>query len=204
MMLFWKAGLVMLAVPKTGTQAFEQALSSRADIVMRHPTPMKHINAARFRNKLLPLIDPRGKAQLKTLAVIREPLDWLGSWYRYRRRPQLSGHLNSTENVTFDQFVDAYLSDEPPAFARVGSQARFVSDSEGRVLADFLFPYEDQQRLRDFLSRRLGAEVMPPVRNVSPDMSITLSHELRARLLADRQADFDLHGKVSAGQFLPI
>lgn len=198
MMVFWKAGLVFLAVPKTGTQAYAAALGGKADMIIRHPPGLKHMNAKRFSNRLRPLLAQSGMSTVETLAVIRDPLEWLGSWYRYRGRDALRGNSKSTAAVTFDQFIEAYLSPDQPAFADVGSQMRFVSDGEGRVIVDHLFAYENQSALRGFLSARLGAAVAPPPqRNASPRQSLSLSPDLEARLRDERAADFALHQGLS-------
>lgn len=203
MMLFWKARLVMLAVPKTGTQAYEAALGERADMVIRHPPGCKHVTAQGFRRKLLPFIDPGRRQGLETLAVIREPLDWLGSWYRYRSRPQLDGQPNSTAGRSFDEFVEAYLTPAPPPFARVGSQARFASNKAGKVIIDHLFAYEDQDSLRRFLEKRLRTEIAPPERNVSPPGKLALDPEIEARLREICAPDFTLHARLRAGNARP-
>lgn len=200
MMMFWKAGLVLLAVPKTGTHAYEAALSDQADMVIRHPTGFKHMTAQRFNRKLRPLMPEPESMQLETVAVIRAPIDWLGSWFRYRGRPQLDGQANSTSGLVFDEFVTGYLMDTPPPWARIGSQYSFVTGKDGRILVDHLFPYEDQDGLRAFLSHRLGRDVPPPDRrNVSPARSLTLSPGIEARLRAERPEEFALHQAVSAG-----
>ncbi|MGB1730647.1 MAG: hypothetical protein ACPHFQ_00980 [Paracoccaceae bacterium] len=31
----------------------------------------------------------------ETFGIIRQPLDWMDSWYRYRQRDQLKGHKNA-------------------------------------------------------------------------------------------------------------
>ncbi len=199
MMMFWKAGLVLLAIPKTGTQAYAAALSDGADMVIRHPTTFKHMTAQRFDRKLRPLLPSPQAAQLETVAVIRAPIDWLGSWFRYRGRAQLAGQPNSTAGLEFDDFVTGYLERDPPPWAQIGSQHRFVSGKDGRILVDHLFPYEDQTRLRAFLSHRLGRDVpRPELRNVSPTRTLTLSPATEARLRAERAEDFALHKAVSA------
>lgn len=204
MMLFWKAGLVFLAVPKTGTQAFEAVLGDSADILLRHPPAVKHMTAQRFRRKFAPLLPPPPGGAFQSVAVIRAPVDWLGSWFRYRGRSQIDGHPNSTAGLGFDAFVEGYLSEAPPPWARIGSQHRFVTDGGGTVLTDYLFPYEAQAPLRAFLSERLGREVPPaPRRNVSPARPLELSGELESRLRAERPEEFALHEAVSAGAHLP-
>jgi len=204
MMIFWEAGLTMLAVPKTGTQAYAAMLADTADMVMRHPPRMKHMTAQRFQRRFRPLLPPRDGAPMVTIAVIREPLDWLGSWYRYRGRPALDGHRNSTSGISFDEFVLAYVSARPPAHAAVGSQFRFVSDDAGKILVDHLFDYADQVRLRSFLSERLGHEVStPPPRNVSPEAELVLSAQTEQRLRRHCEADFGLYADIRRGRHLP-
>lgn len=199
MMVFWNAALVVLAVPKTGTQALEAALADSADVLIRHPPGLKHASAQRFQNRLRPFLDAQGTAGLETVAVIREPLDWLGSWYRYRRRAQLQGHPNSTAAVSFDAFVTAHLASDPPPFAAVGSQYRFVCNRQGRILVDHLFAYEDPAPFHAFLQERLQRDVQPPRLNVSPSEPLSLPPETEERLRVERARDFDLHRSVLAG-----
>ncbi len=199
-MVFWKARLAFLAMPKTGTQAYETALTPWADILFKGPPGLKHCNARRFRRDILPLIDPDREVKLATLAVVREPLEWLGSWYRYRSRPQLSGQPNSTADVSFDQFVDAYLSNDRPPFAALGSQHRFVSNKAGKIIVNHLFSYENQMGLRDFLTGRLGVSFDLPQKNTSPQRDLTLSQELNTRLHTDHAADFQLYENIRAAE----
>ena len=41
------------------------------------------------------------------VALMREPVDWLGSWYRYRQRDGMARPQNSTREISFDAFVRA-------------------------------------------------------------------------------------------------
>lgn len=199
MMIFWKAGLVFLSVPKTGTHAWHQALGAQADIVLRHPQGVKHMNARRFRREFRPLIDPDRKTRLEMMAVIRDPVDWLGSWYRYRARPELSGTPRSTENVDFDDFVLAYLSPDPPAFAALGSQVNFVSNRQGKVIVKHLFAYEDIPAVRSFLTQRLDADIPElPRLNTSPVRQTSLSNPVLEQLKTAHPADFALHAALTS------
>ncbi len=195
-MVFWRARLAVLAVPKTGTHAYQDALADSADIIIRGPTGAKHMNARKFHRHMRPLLGKEDSASLKTVAVIREPIDWLGSWYRYRTRPQLDGHPNSTANVTFDEFVQAYLSNEPPAFARLGSQMRFVGDGSGNILVDQLFDYAKIEQFNQFLQRKLDRVVAPPRLNKSPAASLLLSKETEALLRTLKEEDFHLYQSI--------
>jgi len=192
MLLFWKAKLVVLAVPKTGTTALEEALLPFADAAILGPPDKKHVTARRYRSQLAPFFENRGARKIETMAVIREPVDWLMSWHRYRARPEIAGSATSTADIAFDTFVEGWLSDPEPEFARVGRQSRFVSDAAGEVIVDHLFRYEALDTAVSFLEHRLGRKLSLPRRNVSPQTEAQLSSAIAARLRQEAVADFAL------------
>lgn len=190
MLVFWKENLVFLAVPKTGTSAWEAALAPRASMTILDPPHLKHAPLYRYNRFVRPLLETAGGAQMETLAVIREPVSWLGSWYRYRRRPFMDGRPNSTAEVSFDAFVAEYLKGKPAPFAAVGSQAKFVEPQSNGLRVDHLFRYEEPDRLQAFLAKRLGP--LPDIgrSNVSPVMDLTLSDALADRFRRKRPEEF--------------
>ncbi|EPX78914.1 hypothetical protein [Litoreibacter arenae] len=199
MMIFFQQRLAFLAVPKTGTSALERALGQKASAIFRDPPGMKHTNARSFEAKYRKLFE-RGKLPpLETMAVMREPLDWLGSWYRYRQRAALNGHPNSTADVSFDQFIEAYLSETQPPFAQIGSQARFVTDQDGDLLINHLFCYEHLSTAVDFLERRLDEKIVLKPVNQSPKRDLSLSAELDAELRTIYAADFEIYAALEEG-----
>lgn len=187
MLVFWKARLVVLAVPKTGTTALENALAPWADAAIVNPPGLKHCTVRKYRRELAPFFEQKGKRPLDLLAVIREPISWLGSWYRYRRRADLKGQPNSTAGMTFDDFVAGYLADPQPDFARVGAQSRFLSGG-----VDHLFRHDDGVGLRAFLEDRLEREITLDRANVSPPGDLALAPEHLDRLQAAYAEDFAL------------
>lgn len=190
MLVFWKEKLVFLAVPKTGTTALEGALAPRASMVLRDPPILKHCPVYRYRRFLEPLFAQAGDQTLETLAVIRHPVDWLGSWYRYRHRDDLKGHPNSTQGISFDDFVLEYAKGKPAPFAAVGSQAKFLQGQHGETLVTHVFRYEAQERLIGFLQERLSLRITLPRLNVSPAMELVLSDPVRARFEQKCPAEF--------------
>lgn len=193
MLVFWSEKLVMLAVPKTGTTALERALSPKASMVMRDPPLLKHAPVYRYRRFLHPYFKQAGGQEMETLAVVREPVDWLGSWYRYRHRDDLIGHKNSTRDISFDDFVQAYMKGAKPPFAQVGSQAKFLLDKEGAIGVNHLFQYEQQDQLIAYLEDRLGVEIALPQMNVSPRMPLEMSEATHAKLLRKCADEFRVH-----------
>ena len=195
MLVFWEQKLVLLSVPKTGTTALEGAFSPHADIIMRNPPPLKHAPIYRYRRFLKPLFVQGGGADessLKTIALVREPVSWLSSWYRYRHRDALIGHQNSTRGISFDDFVLEYVKGKPAPFAEVGSQAKFLTAGDDGMVVDHLYRYEAQTSLLTFLNDRLGTNVTLNQRNVSPVMDTPLSSNVLAKLREKRRAEFDV------------
>lgn len=156
MLLFFKQKLVLFSVPKTGTTALEAAALPYASATILDPPGMKHVSVSRYQAQLAPFFEARGKQPHETMAIMREPIDWLGSWYRYRRRDQIKGKPNSTADVSFAEFVEAWLLDTPPAFAQIGAQARFLGTDTAQIGVDHLFRYDQMDQAVAFLEQRLG------------------------------------------------
>lgn len=193
MLVFFKERLVLLSVPKTGTTAYESALRDRADIVVSDPPELKHAPLYRYNRFFRPMFEKVCDAQMETVAMIREPVDWLGSWYRFRRRPFMLGKPNSTHDVSFDGFVSAYLGGQPPGYARVGSQAKFLEPRPNGTSITHLFRYDHCDRFNAFLEERLGTTIATGRENVSPVMDLDLAAETERRLRRKFAADFSLY-----------
>ncbi len=196
MLIFWTQRLVFLANTKTGSTSIEAALEQMAHVAIRRPPELKHMPARRYAKHLRPLLEKPGGGHFTTVAVMREPIVWLGSWYRYRSREEIAGGARSTAEMTFPQFVEAYLSDHPPAFARVGSQARFLSDEDGTPLVDRIFRYESIGKFVHHLEDIFGCELTLPHLNVSPAVGIDLTGDLRERLRQRFAPDYAIYDSL--------
>lgn len=196
MMVFSKAKLVFLSVPKTGTTAWEKALGPVADIVVNNPPELKHSPVFRYNRYFRPMLEKFVGDDLEVLAVIREPISWLGSWYRFRRRPFMEGRPNNTYDVSFDAFIEAYCKGEQPGFANVGSQAKFVEPAGNGTCVTRYFRYEDQPALKAYLEDRLGQTIDLTRENVSPEMPLELSPETEAKLRRKCEAEFTLYDGI--------
>lgn len=196
MMIFFKERLALLSVPKTGTTAFQAALRDRADLVISDPPELKHAPLYRYNRWIRPMFEKVCGAELEVAAVVREPVSWLGSWYRYRQRPALDGKPNSTKGVSFDDFLRAHCKGKPPAFANVGSQAKFLEAQPNGCKVTQLFRYEDQDALKGFLEYRLNTGIHLERKNVSPQAPLDLSPEAEAHLRRKRSAEFEFYSSI--------
>lgn len=196
MLVFFKERLAFLSVPKTGTTAYETALRDRADMVISEPPLLKHAPVYRYNRFLRPMFKNVCDAEMELMAVMREPVSWLGSWYRYRRRPFMAGKPNSTHDVSFDEFVLAYMKGKRPSFAEVGSQAKFLKAQENGTAVTHFFRYEDQPRLKGFLEDRLGVTLSLGQENVSPKMALELSADTELRFRRKFADEFALYASI--------
>jgi len=184
MLVFWKQRLVILSTPKTGSTAIEAALESIASLSVTRPPEMKHTPAYRFQRFLRPYLqNTAGGDRFTAVALMREPVDWLGSWYRFRGRADLDGTDRSTRDMSFGDFAEAYMRDPRPPVADVGGQARFLSGMDGADLGvDRVFRYEAIDRFVEFLEERLDFAIELPRLNVSPAGPLDLTDDMRSRL----------------------
>lgn len=126
-------------------------MAPRAALVVRDPPILKHTPVYRYNRFLRPYLEKGGADDLESMAVVRHPVSWLGSWYRYRSRDDLKGHPNSTANISFDTFVDEYTKGKPAPFAQVGSPSKFLRLGDGTIGVDHLFQYEQMDQALGFL-----------------------------------------------------
>lgn len=197
MLVFWEQKLVFLATPKTGTTAVEAALESLADLAIQRPPVLKHTPVYRYRRFFQPWLEKSAQAEFTAVALMREPVSWLGSWYRFRQRNDAMVPANSTRDVNFDDFVQAYMEKPRPDFANVGRQAKFLIGPDGRAV-DRIFCYEQIDRFVEFLEDRLDCEIVLPRVNVSPEGKTALSDSVEAELRQRCAAEFELYERVRA------
>lgn len=195
MLVFWESRLVFLATPKTGSTSLASALESLAAVSIQRPPLLKHTTVHRYRRFFGPYLEAASKADWTVVAMMREPRDWLNSWYRFRMRDEQNDPKKSTKGISFDAFVQAWCSDERPEFADVGSQAKFLRPRQGQGV-DRLFRYEDIAHFVAFLEERMGCEIILPRMNVSPAGESHLSPETEALLREKAAEDYALYNAI--------
>ena len=195
MLVFWRQGLVFLATPKTASTSIETALAPLAAVVVMRPPQLKHTNAQKYQRHVAPFLGDAKGTSFVTTALMREPIDWLGSWYRYRQRPEETPD-KSTRTMSFDAFVQAYCQSDQPEFAKVGAQATFLTPDGFRPV-DHIFRYETMDQFVRFLEKRLATQIALPKVNVSPQAPISLSPAVEQHLRQVRAADFALYDRLS-------
>ncbi len=185
-----KHGFVLLSNPKTGSSALESAFSRYCPIRIKSPPNLKHISYKQFRrmfSQCPELLD------CAVYAVVREPVEHLFSWYRYRARAELADpnsprHERYTGGISFLRFAEEWNSEDPPLRARVGSGVDWCLDAEGRAFPMRIFDYTNINGLYEVLASHLGVRPEFKRVNASPAMPVAFDRDEIARLPRMRRA----------------
>jgi hypothetical protein len=189
--------LVLVSTPKCGSTSLEAALARHMPMHLSGAQSLKHATLGDFNRHLRPFLAEKGFEGFESVAAVREPIDWLMSWWRYRTRDGIRGHPHYTGDMTFEEFVRACLSPDPPAYARFPNPhpARFLVDGDDTV--DHLFRYEHLDRMVAWLSDRLGVELSLPKRNVSRTPRVEVAPALVDELRSVFAEDYDLWSRAT-------
>jgi hypothetical protein len=210
MIVLPNAGLVLLEVPKTATQAVRGMLAPfRPEQGWPFPRAGRHLHAPAYHELWRGKVETAFGRPFETVCVVRDPLERVESWYRYRKRSSLAGQPESTRGLSFLVFMAAMLELEPPEFAQVGRQDRFCGWNGATALVDHIFDYRRLDLFTGFLSARLGRQLDLPQRNASPvapsdDPLKGVPAVLLARHRTARAGEFALYDRVAAAGHLRL
>ena len=188
MLIFVNQGLIVYSVPKTGSTSIEKAIGKGASIKLSGTgdNGLKHINSRKFNKWSRTLRREFPNQQFVSCCVIREPLDRLKSWYRYKSRDTLKNQKRYVGNITFEEYLNNLCDKIEKKSTRyyLNSLSRFLI-SRDKINVDRIFPYEKIEQFTDFLSLKLNKEIILPRKNVSPEISsskLQVSEETLKRL----------------------
>lgn len=189
-----KAGLVIPERPETGSRALRATLWRKADAASCLGQCGQTCGNRCGRNRACPR-NRRG---------VRAPIDRLPSGYRFVQRDRVAGTERGTTGISFDGFVRAMLSPEPPLHAQVGRQGWQVGWNGSNAAVDHLFDDDRLDLLLLFLSALLPRNNALPEANQSPGVRAgSLAPETEALLRQHHAAEFAQHAAVAAEGYLP-
>jgi hypothetical protein len=184
---------IYIAVPKTGSSSIEATLeeynSARLSKGLTKHTPAKMLKTR---------VESDFWNQSFKAALVREPFDWMYSWYRFRQRDALKNpahrfHHRYTGNMSFDEFVQQFNT-----YDHMLRQSDFICDQEGKLLIDFVGRVESLQSDFDYICSRIGiSSITLPLLNVSKQAHSqidSLSASSKARIERIFKPDFELFG----------
>ena len=171
---------IFLCNPKCASTSVENLLDQHQSTIALNGVPrppngvgLKHVNAEFTKSKVLPLISSiYPDIQFTKFCIMREPLDHLFSWWKFRSRIAINPPM-STKGVMFIDFIQQYIDfkegdDSQPAYVRVLNQSQFVLCGEKEVFVDKVFTLDKIDLVEKFLSDRANKLVSLTKCNVSP------------------------------------
>lgn len=174
MMASLRFGFIVLSMPKCASSSLQQALTPVCDV--RFKDHMKHVDFAFVERWVLPMLRARrapAPYAPRIFCLMREPIDWLYSWYRYSwgadGRPTPTGGVprSGPAYPDFAAFLEAYFSSSPPHVGGVLRQTDFLRGADGAPGAIELIRFEDHPRLLRILEGMCGQAIELKVTNRS-------------------------------------
>lgn len=185
---------VFVANTKTASSAIEQTLMPHAEIHHGSTPARKHVGLHAALAEYGDLFARPGHAPETyfKFGVIRDPIDWICSWYRYRKGNAVAAPLPA--GMSFAEF---WARGDWNIIRRDGRrhlQRDCFTAPDGTLLADAILPYHDLEARLAPLLAAFGVQVPLPRRNVSNlrDLDAPLPEDLRAEMRAFYDADYAL------------
>ena len=205
MLIAPRHGFVFLAVHKTGSTAVERSFRSYAQLTQQRSPVLKHTSYGEFQRFLQPWLEAKGfgRDSYEVVCAIREPVDWLGSWWRYRSRDDLADpahprHGFYAGHLSFERFARAYMEGGERS-ADLGRPSEFLRPVPGGAGVDRVFRYDRLDLLAEFLRARVGEDVKMKVKNVSPQRSFGLSEGCERELRAYFAPEYGIYEAAIGG-----
>lgn len=200
-------GFVMLSMPKCASTSLVRSAAGQAEVVLRINPKLKHLNCAQFHDLMVPLLRKGGyhRKDYEVVSLFREPVEWLESWWRYRRRPALAeeGSKRFTGEQSFEDFTRDYLTRKRKVRGR---PARFIAMSDQMDIGvDRLFALERPEVWQGWLEEKIGKDVGVGTDNISTERhEPEITAALRAELEEYFRPEYDVYSHLrDSGQWAP-
>lgn len=191
MLIFYERHLVFLATPKTASTAIGVALESLACLSVQRPPALKHADISTYHKYIAPWLQQTNSDPFTTIAMMREPVDWLRSWYRFHLRDRHQDMDDDPSAPSFEDFVTRYLADPASLTMGLGTQSNFLVKDGHKVQR--IFRYEAMEDFTDFLDEHLDCHISLPRLNVPPSVDVSLSPALMNDLEKALEKDIALY-----------
>lgn len=158
---------VFVANTKTASTSIETALAPVAEIALGGNPARKHVplhDAIKAHPEIFAQPGQWPRFFFK-FGVIRDPLDWIDSWFRYRRSNRVESPL--PQDMSFAEFWERQDWNFRRADGRPYLQSHMFCGPQGKVLADVIIPYHRLTEMFPGICAALGLVAPLPRENVS-------------------------------------
>lgn len=188
-----KYGFTFLCMPKCASTSIEWALDPYSQLNTNQDIELKHTNYRRYSKFIKPYVNKK----LEIVCVMREPVSWMYSWYKYRKRDDIKDKNKSTANISFNEFCEAFLSKNRPAYAKIRTQFNFLKDNTGQKGEIKIFKYENLEEIKKYFEEKIGKKLKIPVLNISPKVDYDLDPKIEKRLKEFFKKDYDVYNTLN-------
>ena len=189
---------IFVANTKSASTAIESALRPHAEIHHGGTPARKHIALRCALKEYADLFARPGMEAEKffKFGVMREPIDWIGSWFRYRKRKDARNSLPPA--MSFAEFWARGDWNVTRRDGRRNLQREKFTAADGTVLADVILPYHGLAEQFPVLCAHLGMRAALARHNVSPKPAATVEipPPLREELHAFYAEDYALFERL--------
>lgn len=188
---------VFVANTKTASTSIEYALMPHTDLICSGTPQRKHLSLHRALGSYPFLFKQPGHdpATYFKFGVMRDPIEWIGSWFRYRKGNEVESELPA--NITFEEFWAAKDWNIQRADGSKYLQRDMFCGPDGTVLADVIIPYHRLGEVFGEICDMLDISCPLPRHNVS---QLDRMEELPARLHSEMREfyapDYDLMSQL--------
>lgn len=167
MLISLEKRFIFIANTKTGSTSIERALAPYADIRHDGTPERKHVGIRDVLKECRSVFEQPGTGPETFLkfGVMRDPVDWIYSWFRYRKRRGARNPLPI--DMTFEEFWERRdWTFQNKKGQKNLQKNRFISQ-DGDILMDRIIPYPELATGFAEICENLGLEVTLPRTNVS-------------------------------------
>lgn len=197
MLIGVKKRFVFIANSKTASTSIEKALVGHAEI-QRGGTPQrKHIllRAALREYDFLFGREGYGAGGFFKFGVMRDPVEWIQSWYRYRKGNKVAYRL--AEGTSFADFWQDWLAN-PAKSGKKRLQSNAFTRMNGTLIADYIIPFPDLESQFATIMQGLGIDAKLAHQNVSKirELDAPPSEELMTEIHAYFAEDYAIYRQL--------
>ena len=185
MLVHLEGRFAYLALTKSGSTSVENALRPRCQILFTRDHRVTHMPAHQFDRLVRPCLDAMGLPPVDSVCQLRHPVSWLESWWRYRSKPPPEEAHLATGGIGFERFAQEYMDGADRPYLGMHRPMGFLTETggtDGKVIVDLVFRYEDMELFAAFVERRTRRPIRLGRDNRSPFRWARLSRPVRARL----------------------
>ena len=145
MLLSVEHRFLFIANKKAASSSIEAALQNQCEVRVCKNSRLKHMSAGTARHLFEDFVQESQVSwkDLFKFAVVRDPTEWVTSWFNFRSREQLrsTGSKYYAGHVEFAEFVNEVCSARPVPYAQIGDQNGCLKD-QGNIAVDLIVAFD--------------------------------------------------------------